>query len=195
MHLMKACFAVTAVLSLAACTPPPPQPPPPAAAPAMSPVQRGQYIVTTGLCNDCHTPAKMGPNGPEPDMDRLLSGHPENLKVTPMKGGLPQGWLAMGNMTFTAWQGPWGVSFTANLTPDEHTGIGAWTEEMFIQAMRTGKHQGAGRDILPPMPWQWIGKYSDDDLKAVYAYLKSIKPIVNRVPVPIPPAGAKPAAD
>jgi cytochrome c553 len=193
MRLVKSYLAFAIVASVSACSPPPPQPPPPAA-PAMSPVERGQYIVTTGLCNDCHTPAKMGPNGPEPDMDRLLSGHPETLKVTPTKA-LPAGWLAMGSLTFTAWQGPWGVSFTANLTPDQNTGLGVWTEDMFIQAMRTGKHMGNGRDILPPMPWQWIGKYSDDDLKAIFAYLKSIKPVANRVPDPLPPAGAKPAAD
>src|SRR6185503_7666162 len=130
MRVPKSCFAIAIVVSVSACAPPPPPPPPPAA-PAMSPVERGQYIVTTGLCNDCHTPAKMRPNGPEPDMDRLLSGHPENLKVTPMAKGLPEGWLAMGNLTFTAWQGPWGVSYTANLTPDQNTGLGVWTEDMF----------------------------------------------------------------
>ena len=55
--------------------------------------------------------------------------------------------------TNTAWAGPWGVSFTANLTPDKETGLGDWTEEQFIATMRTGKHQGKGRPVLPPMPY------------------------------------------
>jgi hypothetical protein len=92
----------------------------------------------------------------------------------------------MGNVTNTAWAGPWGVSFTANLTPDENTGLGIWTEDMFIKALREGKHMGTSRPILPPMPWPFIGKYSDEDLKAIFAYLKSIKPIVNHVPEPLP---------
>jgi hypothetical protein len=132
---------------------------------------------------------KMGSNGPEPDMDRMLSGHPENITIKP--GRIPEGFLAMASLTFTAWQGPWGVSFTANLTPDQNTGIGVWTEDVFIKALRSGKHMGTGRPILPPMPWPMISQMTDDDLKAVFAYLKSIKPIVNRVPDPMPPAGGK----
>ena len=89
--------------------------------------------------------------------------------------------------TNTAWAGPWGVSFTANLTPDEDTGIGAWSEDIFIATLRTGKHWGQSRQILPPMPWFNYGKMSDDDLKAVYAYLRSIPPVKNRVPTPLPP--------
>ena len=175
------------VFGSACSAPPPPAPPaPPPGPPPMTAIERGQYIVTTGLCNDCHTPMKMGPNGPEPDMDRQLSGHPESVKVTAAPA-IPQGWMAMTSNTFTAWNGPWGVSFTANITSDENTGIGVWTEEMFIKAMREGKHMGTGRPILPPMPWPYIGKYSDDDLKAVFAYLKSTKPVSNHVPDPIPP--------
>jgi mono/diheme cytochrome c family protein len=153
----------------------------------MSQVERGQYLVTAGGCNECHTPKKMGPNGPEPDMDRLLSGHPEGENVTIPT--LPDGWVAATNASETAWVGPWGISFTANLTPDE-TGIGSWTEETFIQAMRTGKHLGVSRPILPPMPWQDIAQYSDDDLKAIFAYLKSVQPVVNHVPPPVPPVGS-----
>jgi cytochrome c553 len=176
--------------ALSACqTPPPPAPAAPAAAPAQSPVERGRYIVTAGVCNDCHTPFKMGPNGPEPDMDRMMSGHPESNKVTKVPT-IPNGWGFMGSPTNTAWAGPWGVSFSANITPDENTGIGIWTEDMFIRALREGKHMGQSRPILPPMPWMFIGKYSDDDLKAIFAYLKSIKPISNHVPDPLPPPGA-----
>src|SRR6187401_2377062 len=120
-----------------------------------TPVERGEYLVATSACNDCHTPVKMGPNGPEPDMARMLSGHPEPVKVT--KPFQQQGdYIAGVNATGTAWSGPWGISYTMNLTPDQNTGIGIWTEEMFVKAIRTGKHMGTdtSRDIMPPMPWQ-----------------------------------------
>jgi hypothetical protein len=91
------------------------------------------------------------------------------------------------NNHLSTWFGPWGVSFSANLTPDKATGLGSWTEEMFMKAIRTGKHQGEGRPILPPMPWQDLRQMTDEDLKAVFAFLQSIPPIVNAVPDPIPP--------
>jgi hypothetical protein len=165
----------------------------PAAAPAAASadlVNGGRYLVTVMGCNDCHTPYKMGKTGPEPDMSRMLSGHPENMKMPPPPK-LEGGWMMAGSATNTAWAGPWGVSYTSNLTPDQNTGIGIWTEDMFIKAMRTGKHMGTSRTILPPMPWPWYGKMRDQELKAIYAYLKSIPPIRNRVPDPEPPAGAK----
>ncbi len=156
---------------------------------------RGAYLVTVGGCNDCHTPLKMGPKGPEPDMSRMLSGHPEQFIVTaPAKLPSDQ-WMAASAPTNTAHSGPWGVSFTANLTPDQNTGLGIWTEEMFIKALRTGRHMGASREILPPMPWYNYGKMTDEDLKAVYAYLRSIPAVHNRVPDPLPPAGAPTATN
>jgi hypothetical protein len=81
------------------------------------------------------------------------------------------------------------VSFSANLTPDTNTGLhsGVWTEDLFIKALRTGKHMGTARDILPPMPWQGLGQLSDEDLKAIWAYLDTIPPILNHVPDPLPP--------
>jgi len=93
----------------------------------------------------------------------------------------------------TAWAGPWGVSFGINLTPDTSTGMGEWTEEAFIQAIRTGKHQGQpnGRDILPPMPLQNMKLMTDEDLKAMWAYLRTIPPVKNQAPLPVPP-GAPP---
>ena len=93
-------------------------------------------------------------------------------------------------MDLTAWVGPWGTSFARNLTPDKETGLGSWTEEMFIKALRTGKDMGEGRPILPPMPWEDFGKSTDSDLKAVFAYLKSLKPVKNAVHDPILPAAA-----
>ncbi|HEX9286282.1 MAG TPA: diheme cytochrome c-553 [Thermoanaerobaculia bacterium] len=163
---------------------------PAAASASVDLVGGGRYLVTVMACNDCHTPFKMGKTGPEPDMSRMLSGHPEGMKVPPPPK-LEGGWMIAGSATNTAWAGPWGVSYTSNLTPDQNTGIGIWTEDMFIKAMRTGKHMGTSRTILPPMPWPWFGKMRDAELKAIFAYLKSIPPIHNRVPDPEPPAGAK----
>jgi hypothetical protein len=158
-------------------------------------VKRGEYLVTIGGCNDCHTPLKMGANGPEPDMSRMLSGHPEPPKITqaPAPGQAP--WFVTIAGTGTAYAGPWGVSFTANLTPDQNTGIGIWTEDIFIKTLRTGKHWGTSRPILPPMPWFNYAKMTDGDLKAVYAYLRTIPPISNHVPEPLPPAAMPTATE
>jgi hypothetical protein len=147
-------------------------------------VRRGEYLVTIGGCNDCHTPWKMGPNGPEQDMARMLSGHPETVALpAPSEPAQPWG-ITVAN-TFTAWSGPWGVSYTANLTPDPETGLGKWTEQNFVEAMRTGRHQGRGRQILPPMPWFNYAKMTDEDLKATFAYLRTIPAIKNKVPDPV----------
>ena len=152
-------------------------------------IERGKYLVNFGSCNDCHTPWKLGPKGPEPDMTRALTGHPAEMKVS-LSPTLEGSWGIAAANTMTAWTGPWGVSFTANLTPDKETGLGDWTEEMFIQTMRTGRHQGKGRAILPPMPWFSVNALSDEDIKAVFAYLQSLPPVHNRVPAPIdPPEG------
>jgi mono/diheme cytochrome c family protein len=157
--------------------------------PAQSPVERGKYLVTVGGCNDCHTPKKLGPNGPEPDMTRQLSGNPSTEKLAAVPAGLiaPDKYLTVVNNHLGAWVGPWGVSFAMNLTPDKATGLGSWTEEMFVTALRTGKHQGTGRPILPPMPWNWYRNMTDEDLKAVFAYLQSLPPINNPIPDPLPP--------
>jgi hypothetical protein len=180
--IVPAVILAAAFVAAIACQQAPQQATPP------SPVERGKYLVTTMGCNDCHTPWKLGEKGPEPDMTRMLSGHPENMKLPPAPALQPP-WGLAAALTMTAWSGPWGTTYTANLTPDPETGvIGAMSEENFIQALRTGKHLGGGRDILPPMPWMWYGKMTDDDLKAIYAYLKSIPAIKNKVPDPVPPA-------
>jgi len=157
-----------------------------ATAPSTS-VKRGEYIVSTSGCHDCHTPFVMGPNGPEPDMKRALSGHPQDFVIRePAK--LPEPWTVAFAPTGTAASGPWGVSFAANLTPDPDTGVlRDFTEQQFIQTLRTGRHQGQGRPILPPMPWPVYGQMTDDDLKAVFAYLRQIPAVKNKVPDPIPP--------
>jgi mono/diheme cytochrome c family protein len=152
-------------------------------------IERGKYLVNFGSCNDCHTPWKLGPKGPEPDFTRALTGHQADMKVSPSPT-LEGSWGIAAANTMTAWTGPWGVSFAANLTPDRETGLGDWTEEMFIQTMRTGRHQGKGRALLPPMPWFSVNALSDEDIKAVFAYLQSLPPVHNRVPAPIdPPEG------
>jgi mono/diheme cytochrome c family protein len=158
-------------------------PAPPAAPTQEEIVARGEYLVTIVGCNDCHTPLKMGANGPEPDMTRMLSGHPETLELPPPPRLPAQGWNWGGAETLTAFAGPWGITYAINLTPDENTGIGTWTEEMFVNTIRNGRHMGGeARPIQPPMPWPWYAKMTDDDLKAIYAYLRTIPPIVNRVP-------------
>src|SRR5689334_13885666 len=86
-------------------------------------IKRGEYLVEIMGCHDCHTPMKLGPNGPEQDRSRALSGHPENAPVPP-NAELPQGYLAMIGATFTSFKGPWGTSYTRNLTPDKETGLG-----------------------------------------------------------------------
>ena len=157
------------------------------AAPPADKVARGLYLVTTSGCHDCHTPWKLGPNGPEPDMSRKLSGHPENMALPPAPP--PTGpWIVSAAATNTAWSGPWGVSFTANLTPDPDTGLGEWTFRNFKDTIRTGRHMGRGRAILPPMPIPVYRNFTDRDLEAIYSYLRTIPPIRNRVPEPLPPA-------
>jgi mono/diheme cytochrome c family protein len=148
---------------------------------------RGKYLVTTSGCNDCHTPWKMGEQGAEPDMSRMLSGHPENLALPPAPR--PVGpWIVSAAATNTAWSGPWGVSYTANLTPDRETGLGKWTQRNFTETIRTGRHMGRGRPILPPMPIPMYKHFTDADLEAIFAYLQSIPAIRNKVPDPLPPA-------
>ena len=159
------------------------------AAPAKGPVQRGQYLATFGGCGDCHTPKNMTDHGPAPDASRLLSGHRADDPAAAVPSGVlgPGQWGALASADLTAWAGPWGISFAANLTPDNETGIGRWTAEQFIKTMRTGKHFGDGRAILPPMPWFDVAVLTDQDMKDLFAYLKSLKPVVNKVPQPVPP--------
>jgi hypothetical protein len=95
--------------------------------------------------------------------------------------------VSVGAWDTTAWAGPWGVSYSANLTPDENTGIGSWSEQTFVGALRTGRHMGVSRPILPPMPWGAFRNFSDEDLRSIYAYLKTVPPVKNRVPEPLPP--------
>jgi hypothetical protein len=150
---------------------------------------RGRYLVSTSGCMDCHTPMKPGPNGVEFDMTRMLSGHPETLKMPPVPKLPPDSpWLVVSAATNTAHAGPWGVSFTANLTPDAETGLGRWTVQDFKDTIRTGRHMGRGREVLPPMPIAVYNNFTDADLEAIFAYLRTIPPVKNHVPEPVAPA-------
>ncbi len=155
-------------------------------------IKRGRYLVTIGACHDCHSPKIMTPQGPEPDPLRLLSGHPANEKLLPPATNASDWTLFSPGLT--AFIGPWGTSFAANLTPDD-TGTGSWSFEQFKTAIRKGKYKGleGSRDLLPPMPWQMYRNFTDDDLLAVFTYLQSLPPVENLVPAPIPPAVASAA--
>jgi len=150
-------------------------------------IARGKYLVTTSGCHDCHTPWVLGPKGPEPDMTRALSGHPQDM-VLPPPPKVEAPWVMTAAATNTAWAGPWGISYTANLTPDPETGLGKWTLRNFVETIRTGRHMGRGREVLPPMPVQVYRNWTDADFEAVFSYLRSIPAIKNRVPEPLPPA-------
>ncbi|HEX5640444.1 MAG TPA: diheme cytochrome c-553 [Burkholderiaceae bacterium] len=160
-----------------------------AAGSAADRIARGKYLVSTSGCHDCHTPWKMGEKGPEPDMTRALSGHPEGMALPPPpKAEGP--WLMTATASNTAWAGPWGISFTANLTPDPETGLGKWTQRNFTETIRTGRHMGRGRQVLPPMPIPVYRNFTDADLEAIFGYLQSLPAIRNRVPEPLPPAAS-----
>lgn len=122
-------------------------------------VKYGEYLAgPVAHCAECHTP-------------QLPGGRPDETKF--FAGGFP-------------FRGPYGVSYSANLTPDKGTGIGNWTDEQLRRAINGVRPDG--RTLLPPMPWMYYaGKIADGDMKAMIAYLRSLKPIQNKVPAPEPP--------
>jgi hypothetical protein len=150
-------------------------------------VARGEYLVTTTGCDDCHSPKKMGPNGPEIIADLRLSGYPQNNPLPKVNVAEVKKGFTMLVPDLTAAIGPWGASFAGNLTSDA-TGIGNWTEENFLSAIRHGKLKGLenGRPLLPPMPWFVYRNMTDTDLRSIFAYLKTVKPVENVVPGPRP---------
>ena len=147
---------------------------------------RGGYLVAVLGCADCHAPLKMGSKGPERDMSRGLSGHPEQMSLPPAPPA--QGpWVMGGTATNTAFYGPWGVTYAANLTPDRETGIGGWKVEDFIRAIKDGRHAGVGRPIMPPMPIEAYRNLTETDLRHVFAHLVAQPAVKNRVPDYQPP--------
>lgn len=154
-------------------------------------VALGEHLVTIAGCHDCHTPKKMGPTGPELDMDRALSGHPTQQPIPDLDREDLEAKGVAATQGLTAWIGPWGVSFAANITSDQ-TGIGNWTEEQFFTVLREGKSKGiaTNRQILPPMPYEMFRHMTDQEISAIFAYLQTTKPIENIVPQPLPPVSA-----
>lgn len=151
-------------------------------------IKRGKYLVGILGCQDCHSPKRMGAQGPEVIPELHLSGYPADRpvgKVVPE--ALKNGWMLFGPDGTSA-VGPWGVSFAANLTSDA-TGIGTWTYQQFKTALTQGKSKGiaTARPLLPPMPWFNYTDMAEEDIQAVFQYLKSTKPVKNAVPAPIGP--------
>jgi hypothetical protein len=132
---------------------------PVAAGNSADPVQRGEYLVQMAGCSDCHTPQERGQ--PKPGLD--------------FAGGFEL-------------QGPFGTVTSSNITPDP-SGISYYDENLFVQAMRTGR-VGA-RSLNPIMPWPMLRNMTDEDLKAVFAYLRTLKPVHHRVDNTLPPTVCK----
>jgi mono/diheme cytochrome c family protein len=152
---------------------------------------RGKMLVLSSGCNDCHTPWQLDPETglPGPDWSRMLSGHPEGA---PDPQGEPgPGDIGLIGPTFTSFKLPFGTTYAINLTPDIDTGTGTWTEKMFLDVFRKGRHLGGdARPVYPPMPWDAYRLLPDGDLKAIFAYLRSIPPLRNmpateKVPPPV----------
>jgi hypothetical protein len=151
-------------------------------------IKRGSYLVNSIGCDDCHSPKKFGPNGVEIDMDHRFAGHLSGAPLgKPNTSVIKDGYMLFA-LDLTSAVGPWGQSYAANISSDE-TGIGNWSEEQFITAIREGKSKGLkeGRALLPPMPWFVYRNMNDLDLKAIFAYLKTSKPVKNVVPGPKSP--------
>ena len=152
-------------------------------------VKRGAYLVNIMGCNDCHTPKIMTATGPVPDSNRLLSGHrAETALPAVYREALQKGW-ALFYSEGTAAVTPAGTAYAANLTPDE-TGIGNWTEAQFRTALTRGKWKGLenARGLMPPMPWENYRELSEEDIHALYTYLRSIPAVDNLVPAALPAA-------
>jgi hypothetical protein len=168
-----------------------PKTPPPAAASEPTPeqlIKRGEYLVTIMGCNDCHSPKQITEKGPVIIKELMLSGYPADRPVQKADPRIiKQGWNLL-NYDFTSAAGQWGVSFAGNLTSDQ-TGIGNWPEENFKRALKEGKYKGlaGSRTLLPPMPWTNFAGIEDYEVKTIFAYLKSVAPVKNVVPMPISP--------
>ena len=154
-------------------------------------IKHGEYLVTAMGCDDCHSPKVMGPHGPEVDFSRRFSGHPSDVAIPAGDTTAMKSWLLFTH-DLTAYVGPWGTTFSANLTSDS-TGIGMWKFEQFKKAIREGKLKGLDgtRPIMPPMPWTQYKNLSDEDLRDIFVFLKSTKPVKNVVPAFIPATDMK----
>jgi hypothetical protein len=153
-----------------------------------SQVKWGEHLVTVSACHDCHSPKDYSKPGSGLDSNHLLSGYIGSpVPGVNKKDAQTKGWAVTSDLT--SWVGPWGVAFAANLTSDDSTGIGTWKEDRFIYAIRNGKYNGmaSDRNLIPVMPWVMYREMTDEELKAIFAYLKSTRPVRNKVPPPVPP--------
>ena len=133
----------------------------------LSQVEHGRYLVTAvGGCADCHS------SGKDPNDPMWLAGYTEGTPGQPFQVG------------------PFNV-YPANLTPDPDTGLGNWTTQDIVTALKTGKNP-EGEYLCPPMPWPVYRNMTDDDRSDIAAYLRSLKPVHNEVPVS---EGPNPFAD
>ena len=155
-------------------------------------VKWGEHLVTIGGCNDCHTPKKMTAMGPVDDSSLLLSGHPAKSPAADVDRKQMESKGLIVTADFTSWTGPWGITYSANLTPDE-TGTGNWTENQFLYALKNSISKGlaGSRPLLPPMSMMPVKHMTDDELKAIFAYLRTVKPIKNNSVQPTPPVLAR----
>jgi hypothetical protein len=187
--MKKTIFCISVITltlaTLLACTSTTANPDAPATVTNDSLIKRGSYLVNAMGCDDCHSPKRFGPNGPELIEDLRFAGHMASAPVGKVdQSVMKEGWILLG-MDGTSAVGPWGISYSANISSDA-TGIGNWTEEQFFTALREGKYKGAkeGRPLLPPMPWFVYKNLDDHDIRSIFAYLKSSKPVNNVVPGP-----------
>ena len=151
--------------------------------------QRGAYLMAAMGCHDCHSPHdRTG----QMISGRELSGHPEGAPLAQWDPSLLERNILMTvSPTLTSFGGPWGVSVATNITPDRETGIGNLTAEALIRSWRSGRHWQVARHILPPMPAPAFSNLSDDDIRALHAFLMSLPATKNKVPEAIvapPPA-------
>lgn len=146
-------------------------------------VQRGEYLVQVIGCGDCHTPKTVTPHGVLVDSTRILSGYQAERPLPEYPEEMIRKGYVVVNDDNTATMGPWGTSFSANLTSDA-TGIGNWREEQFRNALTHGKYKGleGARPLMPPMPWENFKKMNEADVRAIFYYLKSTRPVKNVVP-------------
>jgi mono/diheme cytochrome c family protein len=144
------------------------------------PVARGSYLVRTMGCGDCHTPRDQ--NGKE-IAGLELTGHPADAPLPSWEPAmLEKQNLATIAATGTAFAGPFGISVAPNLTPDRETGTGELTADGLLQSWRSGKHWREDRMVLPPMPVPYYRELEEADVRAIHAYLHSLKPQRNQAP-------------
>ena len=132
-------------------------------------VERGEYLVELLGCGACHTDgALIG----DPDFERSLAGSQIGIAyANPLGDKNP------------------GVIYPSNITPDEKTGIGNWTDEQIANAIRSGIGRHGSRR-LAWMPWRGYAKLSDDDANANVNYLRTIESVEHRVPDEVGPGKA-----